>query len=73
MVGGMSERNINPGNVSKELRTCASSRGETDGREFDLDSLMDWHPVHEEVEKQGSVLMTLGLAGLHCFGGTGGD
>ena len=41
----LSGRNINPKNVGEVLRTGASDRRKTDGREFVVDSLMDWKPV----------------------------
>ena len=41
----LSGRNINLANVGKVLRTSASDKRKTDGREFVVDSLMDWKPV----------------------------
>ena len=38
-------KNVNLENVGKVLRTNATDRRETDGREFIVDSLMDWKPV----------------------------
>ena len=41
----LSGRNINLANVGKVLRTSASDRRKPDGREFVVDSLMDWKPA----------------------------
>ena len=41
----LSGRNINLEDVGKVLRTSASDRRETDGREYVVDSLVDWKPV----------------------------
>ena len=41
----LSGRNINLENVGKVLRTSASDRRKPDGREFVVDSLMDWKPA----------------------------
>ena len=41
----LSARHTNLENVGKVLRTGASDRRKTEGREFVVDSLMDWKPV----------------------------
>ena len=40
----LSGRNINLENVSKVLRTGVSDKRRTDGREFVVDSLINWRP-----------------------------
>ena len=48
-------RNIHFENVGKVLKTGASDRRKTDGREFVADSLMDWKPV-KCIQKWGNMV-----------------
>ena len=51
----LSGRKVNLENVSKVLRTSASDRRETDGREFVVDFLMDYYYLLEASEVHAKV------------------
>ena len=51
----LSGRKVNLENVNKVLRTSASDRRETDGREFVVDFLMDYYYLLEASEVHAKV------------------